>query len=236
MSAPEHIGTHMDAPAHFTKGKWHINDIPLVNLIGPAVVIDISSRASIDSDTQLDLEDIINWENKYGRITDGAIVFMYSGWGAKWPNKVDFFGSSTYNDTTTLHFPGFHPDAINWLVNNRTIVGFGVDTASLDYGQSTQFMAHRLGLSANVYGLENVANLNLLQPVGATVVAMPMKIKSGSGAPCRIIAMLTDSMSSSGSVVFTCTADRGLLLLLIVLVPTLYSALLDVKVSLELIY
>ena len=226
----------MDAPAHFAEGKWHVSDIPVKNLIGPAVVIDISAKASVDSDSELVLQDIVHWENQYGRIPDGAIIFMYSGWGAKWPNKVEYFGSANYNDTKTLHFPGFHPDAVNWLINNRIIVGLGVDTASIDHGQSVAYMGHRLAYSTNVYGLENVANLHLLPTAGATVYAMPMKIKSGSGAPCRIVAMLPDSMSSSGSVVFTCTADRGLLLLLIVLVPALYSALLDVKVSLELIY
>ena len=197
-SGNEHCGTHMDAPSHFYKDNWPIGDIPVERFIAPAVVIDISARASTNSDAQLLLQDILDWENNHGKIPAGAVVFMYSAWGAKWPDKVAYYNSSTYNDTSTIHFPGIHPDATQWLVDNRDIVGLGVDTMSIDYAQSSDYMTHRIAYKQNIYGLEGVANLNLLPPAGATIYAMPMKIGLGSAAPCRIIATLPDSMSNAG--------------------------------------
>ena len=186
----EHGGTHMDAPIHFAEGKRTAADVPVQQLIGPAVVIDVEAQASADADYRLSVADIAAWEQTHGRIPSGAIVLMYSGWGKRWPDKQRYLGSDQPGDVTNLHFPAFSDEAAQFLVSQRSIDAIGVDTPSLDYGQSSDFMVHRIVHGANLPGLENVANLDQLPPSGALLIALPMKIAGGSGAPVRIIALL----------------------------------------------
>ncbi|GAB6022739.1 hypothetical protein CHUAL_006835 [Chamberlinius hualienensis] len=188
----EHVGTHIDAPSHYAKGQWSVDKIPFERLVDrPAVKIDISNRAEESNDTYLDVHDLVRWESQYGEIAKGSVVLMYSGWGKRfWPNKEKYFGTKTLNDTSTYHFPGFHPDAAKWLIEHRNIYGIGVDSASGDRGQNNGSLVHRLINSNNIYILENVANLHLLPEYGALITAMPMKIRGGTGGPARIFARL----------------------------------------------
>ncbi len=206
----EHAGTHLDAPAHFSQGKLRVGDIPVSRFVGSAVRVDISEKSSMDRDYQMTVKDLQDWEEINGKIPDDSLLFVYAGWGAFYPNRLEYFGS-TRNDTyldeqgnSLLHFPGVAPDAATWLVSNRKISGIGIDTASIDYGQSTEFQAHQILFQANIYGLENVANLDKLPTTGAKVHALPMKIKEGSGAPVRIIAMLDeDSTSGTATILYS---------------------------------
>lgn len=189
-SASEHGGTHIDAPIHFSKGGSTVDAIPVAKLIAPAVVIDISEACSKDRDYRLSAQDITSWEKVHGRIPDGTIVLVRTGWGKFWPDKKNYLGSDVPGDINVLHFPAFSAEAARFLVTERKINGVGIDTASMDYGPSRLFEVHGILLGAGLYGLENVAHLDTLPPVGATVIALPMKIKGGSGAPTRIIAVL----------------------------------------------
>ncbi len=182
----EHTGTHMDAPQHFAPGKWFVHQIPVNRLIGPAVVMHIHERAVTNNDAQLTLNDVKAWEDKYGRIPDGAAVFMHSGWESRVNDEYSFRNPDS---TGTMHFPGFHPEVGEMLVKDRNIVGIGVDTLSLDYGKSTDFKTHVTVLGANKWGLENVANLAKIPPNGATVFVGAPKLSSGSGGPLRVIAV-----------------------------------------------
>jgi kynurenine formamidase len=188
--APEHGGTHMDAPVHFAEGKLTADRVPLTSLIGPAVVVDVSEKAAGDRDYQLAIADLRAWEEKNGRIPDGAIVLMRSGWDERWGDKKRYLGTDTFGDVDNLHFPGFSKEAAEWLVKERRIDAIGVDTASIDYGPSKDFIVHRIINGANLPAFENVANLAGLPAAGAVVIALPMKIGGGSGAPTRIIAVL----------------------------------------------
>jgi kynurenine formamidase len=188
--AAEHGGTHLDAPIHFAEGRWAADDVPLARLIGPAVVIDVRPQASADPDYRLAVEDLRAWERTHGRIPPGAIVVLHSGWGARWPDRARSLGTAVPGDTANLHFPGFSRAAAEFLVRERTIDAVGTDTASIDHGPSTDFIAHRVLNGANVPALENLANLDRLPPAGATIVALPMKIRGGSGGPARVIAVL----------------------------------------------
>jgi len=188
--AAEHGGTHVDAPAHFSATGKPADKLPLAALIGPAVVVDVSAQAGRDRDYRLRVEDLRVWEQKNGRIPDGAIVLMYSGWGRYWPDRGKYLGTARPGDTRNLHFPGFSSEAVEWLLRERDIDAIGVDTASVDHGPSTDFRVHRILSAANKPALENVANLERLPPIGATLVALPMKIEGGSGAPARIVAIL----------------------------------------------
>lgn len=189
-AASEHGGTHLDSPIHFGKGKNTIDEIPLSQLIGAAVVIDIAPRCAQNPDYVMRVSDVTDWEKKHGAVPEGAIVLVHTGWGKYWPNKKQYLGSDTPGDTTHLHFPGISREAANYLTTQKRISGIGIDTASIDCGQSKDFIAHQIFNGANIYGLENVANLERLPAVGATLIVLPMKIKGGTGGPVRIIAVL----------------------------------------------
>ena len=198
----EHSGTHMDAPAHFAKNKWHTADVPLERLAGPGVKISIEERAKDDLDTGLTVADIEKWEVEHGPIPDGAVVIVHSGHG-KLYGKLQYFGRPAElnlpeNDTDHLHFPGVEPEAASWLAENRKIVGLGIDTPSTDKGQSKKFLTHQILSQSNIWGLENLARTDELPEVGFVVYNMVHKLKGGSGGPTRVVAILDGSSSVGG--------------------------------------
>ena len=186
----EHGGTHMDAPIHFAEGKRAADEVPVQQFIGPAVIIDVRAQAAKDADYRVTVADLEVWEKQHGRMPKGAIVLMLSGWGARWPDKKTYLGTDQPGDVEHLHFPGFSREAAEFLVSQRDIDAVGVDTPSIDYGQSKDFIVHQIINGANKPGLENVANLDKVPATGATLIALPMKIAKGSGGPVRIIAVL----------------------------------------------
>jgi kynurenine formamidase len=186
----EHAGTHMDAPIHFAQGQDGIDQIPVERLMGPLVVIDARLAVTDDRDYRLSLGDIHRWEARHGTIPAGAIVMMLTGWGAYWKDRERYFGTATPDLPTTLHFPGFSPEVAEFLVAERRIHGVGIDTPSIDHGPSQNFEVHRIVNGAGLYGLENVARLDEIPPSGCRLLALPMKIAGGTGAPVRIIAIL----------------------------------------------
>lgn len=193
-SAAEHGGTHIDAPIHFAKGKHTTDEIPVERLIGPAVVIDVSEKALPNPDYLVSVKDFKDWESNNGQIADGSIVLLNTGYAQFWPDKVKYMGTDKRGPDAVkdLHFPGLDPEAATWLVEKRNINAIGLDTPSIDYGQSTLFESHQILFKENIPAFENVANLDKLPPSGALVIALPMKIKGGSGGPLRIIAVLPE--------------------------------------------
>jgi len=188
-SASEHGGTHVDAPIHFGKDKQTMDQLRLDQLVAPVVVVDIAEKCNGNADYRLAVDDLAGWEKAHGQIPAKSIALVHTGWGKFWPDKKKYLGSDVPGDITHLHFPGISKEAAEFLVK-RGVVGVGLDTASLDYGATKDFIAHQVLNGANVYGLENVANLERLPPTGATLIALPMKIKGGSGGPVRIVALL----------------------------------------------
>jgi len=193
-SASEHGGTHIDAPIHFAEQGKTLDQLPVEQLTGPAIVLDVSAKANNDPDYQITVADLKAWETAHGRIPNGAIVLFNTGFARHWPDAKKYLGTDERgaNAVAKLHFPGLHPDAARWLVAERTIKAVGLDTASIDYGQSTLFESHRVLLGKNIPAFENVAALDQLPATGAYVVALPMKIKGGSGGPLRIVAWVAD--------------------------------------------
>ncbi|MCX6315955.1 MAG: cyclase family protein [Bacteroidetes bacterium] len=194
ICTPEHGGTHLDAPIHFAAGKYTVDQIPLSSLTGNAVVIDVSAKALPNRDYRVSKDDILQWEKENGAIGEQTIVLFRTGYGQYYPNREKYFGSAKTGPEALpeLHFPGIDPAAADWLVKERKVKAVGLDTPSLDYGQSTDFKTHQVLMGANVPGFENLANLNLLPAKGLYVVALPMKIGKGSGGPLRIIAAKTE--------------------------------------------
>jgi len=190
ISAPEHGGTHLDAPIHFAEGKQTADQVPVRRLVVPAVVIDVSAKAAKDLDYRLSVEDVAAWEKRFGRIPAGSAVLLRTGWGKRWPDRKSYMGDDTPNDASKLHFPSFGSEAARLLVKEREVNGLGVDTASIDYGASTDFQVHRIAAAENVYGLENLANLEQVPETGAWIAALPMKIAGGSGGPLRAVAFV----------------------------------------------
>ena len=190
LSTPEHGGTHLDAPFHFSESGRTTDQIPLEQLIAPAVVIDVTARASADADYRLTREDVLRFEASNGPITPGTIVLLRTGWSRHWPNAKAYLGDDTPGDASKLSFPSYGADAAKLLVEERRVAALGIDTASIDYGKSQAFEVHRIAAARNVPGLENLTNLDRLPVRGATVIALPMKIEKGSGAPLRAVALV----------------------------------------------
>lgn len=192
FSAPEHGGTHLDAPIHFSKNGKTVDQIPLEQLVGKAIVIDASKDTLKNPDYQVSVHDFTNWESSFGKIPDKVIVLINTGFGKYWPDRLKYLGTSkTGKDALhDLHFPGIHPEAAKWLVENRKIKAIGLDTQSIDYGQSEFFETHRILCTNNIPFFENVANLDKISVNEFIIIALPMKIKGGSGAPLRLIALI----------------------------------------------
>ena len=185
----EHGGTHLDAPIHFAEGKRAAAEIPVDELIGPAVVIDITAQCDADPDYRLSVADVHDHERQHGAIEEDAIVMVRTGWSKLWPDAKTYLGSDIPGDTANLHFPGVSPEAAEVLVE-RGVAVVGIDTASIDHGPTRDFRAHQVFAGAQVACLENVARLEELPARGALVMALPMKIGGGSGAPCRVVAFV----------------------------------------------
>jgi kynurenine formamidase len=192
FSAAEHGGTHIDAPIHFAEAQMTVDEIPLERLIGEAVVVDVTAEALADRDYLVRVTDFTAWEQTHGRIPAGSIVLIRTGYSGFWPDAARYLGTAERGQAgvDALHFPGLDPAAARWLLAERSIKSIGIDTASIDYGQSKTFDVHVALMTANVPAFENVTNLDRLPATGAFVVALPVKIEGGSGGPLRIVARL----------------------------------------------
>ena len=190
FSTAEHGGTHLDAPIHFAEGRRTADEIPVSDLVGPAAVVDVTAR--VEPDYLVSVSDLQGWEATHGPLPDGAIVLLRTGWGERWSDRTAYLGTELTGPEAVpeLHFPGLDPEAAAWLVANRSVAAVGIDTPSIDTGQSADFQAHVTLYEADIAGFENVANLEALPEWGAYVVALPMKITGGSGGPLRIVAFV----------------------------------------------
>ncbi len=192
FTAAEHGGTHLDAPIHFFRQGKSVEQLSLDRFVGEAAVIDVTEACSRDADYQVGVTDLRAWEERCGRQLVDVIVLIHTGFGRFWNQRSEYLGTDQKGPEAVaqLHFPGLAPEAARWLTEHRSIKAIGIDTASIDYGQSQRFQSHVALFKHNIPAFENVANLDRLPAQGATVIALPMKIKSGTGAPLRIIASL----------------------------------------------
>jgi kynurenine formamidase len=190
----EHGGTHMDAPIHFWKGGQTVDQVPLERLIGPGVCVDVTEKCVADRDYQVSVEDFKSWEDAHKTTLNDRIVLIRTGFARHWPDREKYLGTNESGRAAIaqLHFPGLDPSAADWLVTRRQIRMAGIDTASIDHGQTRTFPTHVRLFRDNVPALENVANLDQLPANNFRVIALPMKIGGGSGAPCRIVAIVDE--------------------------------------------
>lgn len=190
FSTPEHGGTHIDAPIHFDIDGQTVDQIPLAQLFVPGVVIDVTVKTKNNRDYRLTHEDVLAFEKEHGEILAGTAVLLRTGWGRYWPDKTNYLGDDTPGDASHLSFPAFGESAARLLIEERNVALIGLDTASIDYGQSEDFIVHRIAAKHNVPGIENIANMEMLPDTGFMLVALPVKIEGGSGGPVRVIALV----------------------------------------------
>ena len=190
LSTPEHGGTHLDAPRHFSESGRTTEQIPLDQLVVPAVVIDVTKEAAANRDYRLTREAVLAFEKANGPIARGSAVLLRTGWSRRWPNANAYLGDATPGDASKLSFPSYGVEAARLLVEERGVGALGIDTASIDYGRSTDFQVHRVAAARNVPGFENLTNLDQLPVRGSLLIALPMKIEGGSGGPLRAIALV----------------------------------------------
>ena len=196
FASAEHGGTHLDAPIHFAEGRLTADRIPLSALMGPAAVVDVTAHVS--PDYLVSVDDLTAWEATHGEIPAGAVLLIRTGWAARWSDRTAYLGTDLIGEAAVaeLHFPGIGEAAARWLVDARDISGVGIDTPSIDRGQSSDFRAHVIFYGENIVGFENVADLSGLPATGSYVVALPMKIEGGSGGPLRIVAFIPTEAGS----------------------------------------
>jgi len=195
LELAEHGGTHIDAPIHFFKDGQTLDQVPIERLVGTGVRIDVTAQCGRDRDYLVTLQDFEQWEAAHGRIPTRAIVLVDTGFARFWPSRQRYLGTELRGPAgvRALHFPGLHPEAAAWLLRERQVKAVGIDTASIDYGQSTKFETHVAILSQNVPVFENLGDLRDLPDRGFDVIALPMKIAGGTGGPLRVIAVLPPS-------------------------------------------
>jgi kynurenine formamidase len=187
FSSDEHFGTHLDAPAH-TGGTWTTDQIPVDRLVRPGVCVNIAVEAAKDEDYRLTAQDVLSFEARSGRIPEGAVVLVATGWDRRWPDAARYMNGRG----GVKHFPGLSVEAAALLARERKVAGIGIDTPSVDYGPSARFEVHHTTMPENVYHVENAANLTGLPPAGFTVVVAPINLAGGSGGPTRLFALLPD--------------------------------------------
>ena len=193
FSTAEHGGTHIDAPIHFAENGQSVDEIPLEKLMGAAIKIDVSVNALKDPDYLISIEDLKAWETQENQeIPVGSIVLLETGYSQFYPDRAKYMGTDERGQDAVqkLHFPGLSKEAAQWLVTERNINSIGIDTPSIDFGQSTLFESHVILLSENIPAFENLNNLNELPSKGFEIIALPMKIEKGSGAPLRIVGIV----------------------------------------------
>lgn len=191
----EHGGTHLDAPYHFNENGWTVGQIPINRLIGKGALIDLSKN----SPPLLEAKHLKDWEKRNGKFQNGTILLIKFNWSQYWTNSTLYFGKS---ENGSLNFPGLAASAARWIANTNKFYGVGVDTASVDPGNTKDYFVHKLLASNKLYNLENVKLTQALPEKGFHLFVMPMKLKSGSGAPVRIFAVpenftLNNSLNNS---------------------------------------
>jgi len=194
FTCAEHGGTHIDAPRHFAEHGQTVDEIPIERLVGPAVCVDVSQKCLADPDYQVSVEDFTDWEQAHGKSLEDKIVLIRTGFGRYWPDRQKYLGTAEQGRAAVakLHFPGLDAAAADWLISRRRVRMVGIDTASIDHGQTRTYPTHVRLFRDNVPALENVAQLDRLPAAGFTIAALPMKIAGGSGGPCRIVAILDE--------------------------------------------
>jgi kynurenine formamidase len=191
LQIPEHFGTHMDAPLHFDPQGASLDQIGVEKFVVPAVVVDVTAGAASSPDYRVTVADLEQWVNAQGPMPSGCAVLIHTGWASRWPSQERYVNQDAQG---VMHFPGLSIEAARYLLDHGHPVSIGIDTPSVDYGASEDFKVHHLTMAAGLYHLEDLANLDLLPATGACMIALPMKLRGGSGGPTRVLALVVSGL------------------------------------------
>jgi kynurenine formamidase len=192
ITTGEHTGTHFDAPVHWITGRdgLDVAQVPASHLIAPAVVLDFSAEAAADPDFLLGVDDIRKWEGEHGSLPEGGWLLYRTGWDTRSGSQEQFLNANE----TGPHTPGVSVECARWLAEHAPVMGFGVETVGTDAGAAYSFdppfPCHAALLGAGKYGLTQLQNLAQLPVTGSVVIAGPLPIVTGSGSPCRALALV----------------------------------------------
>jgi len=187
------IGTHIDSPGHFICGGRFVHELSLNELTAPGAVVDVTEKCKGDAAYQLSVDDLTQWETEFGKIPDNALVVMKTGWCSRFTSSNKSNGGGDYlnkDKDGKMMFPGFSPEAARWLIAERSIVGIGIDTASLDYGLTSTYPVHVIILGADKYQIENMKLREVPAGQSCVFISLPIKVKDGPEAEARVMAVL----------------------------------------------
>ena len=187
VTMSEHSGTHLDAPVHVVPGGATVDQLPVGGFLSPACVVDVRDAVAADPDYRVTVTDLERFIKAHGPVPRGGCVLFHTGWAARWPSQQQFLNEDAEGGK---HFPGISWEVARFLRDEAHPVGVGIDTPSIEYGPTQDLVVHRLLLGAGIYILENVANLDLVPPTGAALIALPLKLLGGSGSPARVLALV----------------------------------------------
>lgn len=184
LEGPEHSGTQLEAPMHYAEGRSGADEVPLHQLVGPIRLLDVEDACSRTPNYVVTLGDLRAHERDHGRVPAGAVVLIHTGWDKHWESPERYFGT-----LDAPHHPGLSVELAQALVARRVDL-VGIDAPSLDAAGDRGLPVQRLLAGANIPGLENLTGLGLLPPLGATLIALPMKVERAGGAPTRVVAIV----------------------------------------------
>jgi len=188
----EHTGTHFDAPNHWVTGRdlGDVASVPVERLIAPAVVLDFTEQVANNPDFLVEIDHIKAWESQHGALPDGGWMLVRTGWDARSGSQEEFVNA----DDSGPHTPGLSGDCVRWLAEQTPVIGMGVETVGTDAGAAHSFdppfPCHANLMGNGKYGLTQLQNLAQLPSTGAVVIAGPLPIVTGSGAPARVLALV----------------------------------------------
>ena len=194
LEIPEHFGTHMDAPLHFDPQGASLDQIAVEKFVVPAVVVDVSAAAASSPDYCVTVADLEKWVKAHGPMPGGCAVLIRTGWASRWPSPEHYMNQDAEG---VMHFPGLSLEAARYLLDHAHPVAIGIDTPSVDYGASKDFKVHHFTMAAGIYHLEDLASLEMLPATGACIIALPMKLRGGSGSPTRVLALVPGTRPAS---------------------------------------
>jgi len=153
-------------------------------------VVDATAEVDQNEDWLLTPDFLQQWEAKHGRIPKGSWVLFRTGWSKRLKDPASYVNVKEDG----AHTPGPSQAAVEWLINERDVHGFGVETINTDAGQAygwpMPYPCHTLMHGANKYGLQCLNNLDQLPPTGSIIISAPLKIQRGSGSPLRVLALV----------------------------------------------
>ncbi len=180
----EHTGTHLGAPGHRVRDGATVDQLTADQLVCPLVVVTAGLRA--EDGLMVTVADLLAFETKHGAIPAGACVALHTGWDRRWPDANRVFERGT--DGGFL-WPGWSPEAVEWLVGERKAGVIATDAPDIGAGDDSDLTAGLVCAEHGLLHVENLANLVRVSPCGSFIVLGALPFRDGSGSPVRALGL-----------------------------------------------